>query len=64
MLKLVQHRLERTENTHTRVFPGISRRDDVVKLENESSRFVEQGNVASNILRVSPDDTVCSRLRS
>jgi hypothetical protein len=64
MLKLAQHRLERSENTRTRILPSVSGRDDVVKLENESSGLVEQRDVASDIFRISPNDTVFGRFWS
>jgi hypothetical protein len=64
MRKLARHHLERNENTRTCILPGVSGRDDVVKLENKCSGLVEQRDIASDIFRISPNDTIFGRLWS
>jgi hypothetical protein len=58
MRKLAQYRLERNEKTRTCILPVVSGRDDVVKLENKCSGLVEQRDIASDIFRISPNNTV------
>lgn len=47
----------------TGVLTVEARLEQIVKLKNERARFGEQGNVARNVLEMSPDDAVpASRL--